>query len=125
MIYSFVSNFAAACSGGNFFLFPTWHKYLNGQDTIDETEAVTGCVPKINSLSDVWLIVAAIIEILLRVAAIAALVFVIIGAVSYITSQGQPEKTAKARQTILFSLGGLVLSVSAAALVTFIAGRFH
>lgn len=120
MIANIINYFAATgagCSAGKGFLgLPTWYTYL---------EVNGDCTPKITGLSDVWLIVAAIIEILLRIAAMAAVVFVIVGAVEYIMSQGEPEKTAKARGTIVNALVGLVVAVIAATLVGFIAGRFH
>jgi type IV secretory pathway VirB2 component (pilin) len=75
-------------------------------------------------LTDIWLIVAAITEILLRLAALIAVIMVIVGGVSYITSQGDPNKTKQALNTIINSLIGLVISVAAATIVTFIAGRF-
>jgi hypothetical protein len=107
----------AACGGGSFLSFPHWYTYLGSQ-------TVNGiCSPQIKSLNDIWLIVAAIIEILLRVAALIAVLFVILGGFSYITSQGEPSKTAQARDTIVSALGGLAISVVAAALVGFIAGR--
>ena len=99
--------------------FPTWYQYLPSVDGSNP------CAPQISKLTDIWLIAAAIIEILLRVAAIAAVVFVIWGGVTYITSQGEPDKTAQARKTIINALAGLTIAVAAAALVTFIAGRFQ
>ena len=119
MITSLLSHFAS-CPGGGFLGFPTWYSYLDGV-----YDAQGACIPKINGLADIWLILAAVIEMLLRVAALAALVFVIYGGVKFITSQGESEKTAAARQTVLNALGGLVLAVSAAAVVSFVAGRFH
>lgn len=104
------------CSGGNFLFFPPWYKYLPGH-----TESNGLCSPQLGSINDVWLIVAAVIEILLRVAALAAVVFVIYGGVKYITSQGNPEDTTNARNTIINALVGLLLSVMAAAFVNFIA----
>jgi hypothetical protein len=72
-----LTNFAATCTAkGGFLGFPTWYKYL---DSIQD--ATGACVPKINGISDVWLILAAIIEILLRIAAIGAVVFVVIGGI--------------------------------------------
>lgn len=102
--------FAAGCHT-DFFGFPTWYKYLNHPN----------CTPEIHSLSDVWLIVAAIIEIALRIAAIAAVLFIIYGGFSYTTSQGDPEGTKTARNTIVNALIGLALAVMAAAIVSFIA----
>jgi hypothetical protein len=117
MMPAYFTQFAAACKGGGFLGFPTWYHYL-------PSNTVNGvCTPSIQRLGDVWLIVAAVIEILLRVAGIAAVIFVIIGAISYITSQGQPDKTAKARDTITNALIGLAIAVIAASLVAFIAGH--
>ena len=105
----------------SFLGFPTWYHYLPGV-----VDATTGkCAPQLGSLSDIWLILAAVIEILLRVAALAAVVMVIYGGVKYITSQGEPEATANARGTIINALIGLLLAVMAAAFVSFIAGSIH
>jgi hypothetical protein len=76
-------------------------------------------------LTDIWLIVAAIIEIALRIAAIVAVIFIIYGGFSYTTSQGDPEGTAKARGTIVNALIGLAVAVMAAAIVSFIARSIH
>ncbi|HET9098141.1 MAG TPA: hypothetical protein VFN51_00835 [Candidatus Saccharimonadales bacterium] len=102
-----------ACSSGGFLGFPTWYHYLpvNSQT----------CSPQFTSLSDTWLIVAAIIEILLRIAGLLAVVYVIIGGINFVTSQGQPEKTAKSRDTIINALIGLAIAILSAAIVSFIA----
>lgn len=112
-------NFAAACPGSSFLAFPTWYKYL------PQTYVNGQCNPSLSSLNDIWLVVAAVIEILLRVAAIAAVAMVIYGAVSYITSQGEPDSTKRAQGTIINSLVGLLIAVMAAAFVQFIAGSFN
>lgn len=118
MLDFLLSRFAATvhCGGGSFLGFPTWYHYLQSS-----TDANGLCSPKLNGLSDIWLIVAAVIEIILRVAAIAAVIFVIYGSVSLITSQGEPDKTTKARNTIVNALIGLAISVMSAAIVSFIA----
>jgi type IV secretion system pilin len=106
-------------AGSKIFGFPTWYEYLNGQVN-SSGQCTTN--PSLTSLSDIWLIVAAIIEILLRVAALVAVIMVIYGGISMITSEGDPEKTKGARQTIINGLIGLAIAVMAAAIVTFIAG---
>jgi len=68
--------------------------------------------------------VAAIIEILLRVAAIAAFAMIVYAGIQLITSQGNPDSAAKARGTLLNAIIGLVIAVLAATLVAFIAGQF-
>lgn len=111
--------FAAACGGGgNFLNFPKWYKYLNG------TVVDGRCVPSMEHLSDIWLVVAAFIEILLRIGGILAIIFIIYGGIQYISSQGEPDKTNHARQTIINAVIGLVISISATIVVTYLAGRF-
>lgn len=115
---------SGACSpgSGSFFGLPPWYKYLDG-------EIVAGkCSPKLDLADNpgqIAAILLAVAEMLLRVAAIVAVVFVIVGGVRYTTSQGEPDATAGARKTIINALIGLVLAVSAAAVVTFIGGRFR
>ena len=116
-----VSQFAATCGGGDFLGFPKWYKYLPGVTTT--VNNVKLCSPQLTKLSDIWLIVAAIIEVLVRVAGMAAVVFVIYGAISYITSQGEPDKTAKARDTIVNALIGLAIAITAASIIGYLAGH--
>ena len=109
--------FAAAAQPGcksSFFGLPYWYTYLN-------VTAPPGCTPQIQGLNDIWLIVAAIIEIALRIAAIVAVVFIIYGGFGYVTSQGDPEGTAKAKSTLVNALIGLAVAVMAAVIVSFIA----
>jgi len=113
----YIKFLATSCSGGSFFGLPTWYAYLRG--SIDK--ATNQCTPVVNNINDIWLIVAAIIEMLLRIAGIVAVFMVIYGGVEFITSQGNPEKAAKARNTLMYSLIGLLIAVSAAVLVTFVA----
>jgi hypothetical protein len=110
-------HFAAACSQGNRFLnFPTWYEYLS----------CTGSPPspELTNLSDVWLIVAAIVEILLRIAALAAVGIIIYAGIQYSTSQGKPQETSKALSTIIDAAIGLTVCILSAVIVTFIAGSF-
>ena len=120
-LISFSSAVGSPCdlSGGGFLSFPHWYKYLNGVE-----EAGNICSPRITGINDVWLILAAVLEILLRIAALAAIVFVVWGAIQMISGQGEPENYRKARQTVINALVGLVISVGATAFVSFIAGRF-
>lgn len=113
-----LSLFAKSCDGGGLLGFPHWYKYLDGK-----TDATTGiCAPQITGLSDIWLIVAAVIEILLRVAALAAVFAIIYGGFNYMTSQGEPDQTNKARMTIINGLVGLVVAVLASVIIGFVAG---
>jgi len=111
--------FAAPCSGTGFLGFPTWYAYLP-KATVDGL-----CTPQLTSLNDTWLVVAACLDILLRVAALIAVVFVIYGGAQFIFSQGNPDAANKARGTIINAALGLVLAIMSAVIVQFVAGRFQ
>lgn len=117
-------------TGGGFLGLPPWYAYLNGVasyapgSNASDPHPVLVCAPAFSGLSDIWLVVAAIVEILLRLSALVAIIFVIVGAVEFITSQGEPAATAKARNTLISALVGVVIAVIAAAVVAFIAGQF-
>ncbi|MDB5166144.1 MAG: rane protein of unknown function [Candidatus Saccharibacteria bacterium] len=116
MIPGLYTQFAAACSGGSFFGFPTWYKYLScGPDN----------TPQLNNINNVWLVGAAVIELLIRLGALLAIGFVIYGAIGFVTSQGEPNKTAEARHTIIDALVGLIIAVAATTILSYIAGRFN
>ncbi|MCX6727398.1 MAG: hypothetical protein NTX11_01105 [Candidatus Saccharibacteria bacterium] len=126
MISIITSHFAAASSAcqpkGSLFGLPTWYKYLEGFKPEDEP---TQCIIRLRALSDVWLILSAVIEILLRVAALGAIVMIVYAGISFITSEGQPDKVKKAISMAISASIGLAISIGAAATVSFIAGRFN
>lgn len=102
-------------SGGDFLGFPKWYEYLGG---ITE-EKPAACSASLSGLGDIWLIVLAIVEILLRLAAIAAIVFIIYAGVRYITARGNPEKITSARVSIQDAIIGLIITIIAIALVSY------
>ena len=112
----YFSDATSCTNGGSFLSFPTWYKYLPGSLDVNKV-----CHPALGSLSDIWLIGAAILEILLRIAAIAAVIYITYGGITYIISQGEPDKTQKAKMTIINGLGGLLVAVTATVLVAFVA----
>jgi hypothetical protein len=114
----------ASCDSGSFLGFPKWYKYIQGTISQSPVTGLPQCQPIINGLNDIWKIVAAVVEMLLRVAALLAIGFVVYGGVTYTISQGQPDKTKQALQTIISAIVGLAISVVATAFVTFVAGRF-
>lgn len=52
-----------------------------------------------------------------------ALIMVAIGAFQFVISTGNPQATAKAKNTIIYALIGLAVSLSAFMIVTFVIGR--
>jgi hypothetical protein len=110
-----ITNFAVDCS--SFLGFPTWYKYIHDPNNCS--------VIQINGINDVWLIVAAIIEILLRIAGLFAVAFVMYGGFQYLTSQAEPDKTSKAKSTIINALIGLAIAVLASVIINFVAGSIE
>ncbi len=79
-------------------------------------------VPQISKLSDIWLIVIALLEDAIKVAGYTAAGFVIWGGIKYIKSQGDPGQINEARQVIYNALFGLLLAMISVAIVNFVAG---
>lgn len=121
---SLLQHFAASCSSGGFFGIPTWYKYLDGVTTVDPLTGRDACTPVVSSAQDIWLIGLAVIDILLRIAILAAIAFVVVGGVRFMTSQGQPDKIKAALSTVINASIGIVISLAAATIVAFVAGRF-
>lgn len=126
MIQNLLHTFAAACNNQpSFFGFPTWYKYLNVKEVAGKCEvqfSLTNANGQFNG-DGIILIVLAIIDILIRVVALVALAFVIYGGIKYTTSQGSPESTKSAKDTIFNALIGLVIAIIAASIVAFIGSQ--
>jgi hypothetical protein len=114
---------AKACGrDSTFFGLPVWYKYLKVENlSVDTT--LKNCRFVIEDSTDYWLIGLAVIEMLLRLVGILAVGFVIYGGFRYLISQGEPDNTKKALQTIINALIGAAIAVIASAVVSFIAGR--
>ena len=61
-----------------------------------------------------------ILQTVFGIAGLLAVVFIIIGAIQYITSSGDAAKANKAKNTILYSVIGLVIAMVAFAIVYFV-----
>ena len=64
-----------------------------------------------------------VISILLYVAGTIAVIVIIIGAIRYITSDGDSAKAATAKNSILYAVVGLVLAIMSFGIVSFVVGR--
>lgn len=122
-----LKTFAASCDT-SFFGIPTWYKYLKvgsppGCEVIFTTGS-NGTSPTAPEFFGTFvLITLAIVDILLRIGGLVAVIFVIYGGIQYVTSQGEPDRTAKARGTIINALIGMAICVIAVALVSFVGNR--
>ncbi len=132
MLLSTLTHFAAAkpaldCAADKsktFFGLPVWYKYLNMETVTNKDVSV--CKVNIDfaqNPSDIWAILLGIIDILLRVGGIAAVIYVIYGGFLYMTSQGEPDRTKQAKETIIGAIIGLVIVMMAAQIVSFIGNR--
>ena len=64
-----------------------------------------------------------IVSTLLFVVGVVAVVVIIIGGILYVTSTGDPGKTKRAKDTILYAVIGLVVAIMAYAIVAFVVSR--
>lgn len=112
---SFVPAASAAdpCSGRGFMGLPTWYRGLTDGD----------CNIKSPGRSDgsmgtfVWRIVLNVIEALMMIVGYASVVMIIVGGFFYMTATGQADKIKAAKSTILNAIIGLVIALSAVAIV--------
>ncbi|MBQ8984513.1 hypothetical protein IJ098_01490 [Candidatus Saccharibacteria bacterium] len=68
-------------------------------------------------------VIYAIINTALAVLGIVTVGMIIIGGVQYTTSQGDPAKATKAKNTILYGVIGLIIALLAFAIVNFVLGE--
>lgn len=64
-----------------------------------------------------------ILSVTFMIAAGIAVIVVIVGGLSYVLSNGDPQKAAKAKDTILYAVIGLAVAVLATTVVGFVFGR--
>ena len=64
-----------------------------------------------------------IINVVIGIVGFVAVVMMIMGGISFITSQGDTAKVTKARNTILYGVVGLVVALLAFAIVNFVLGN--
>ncbi len=118
----YLSLFADANSCSKPFLgLRTWFYYLPSA-AFDNQCRITS-FDALGASSGFILIALAILDDLIRVAALVAVGFVIYGGIQYVTSQGSPDMTKKAQQTIINALIGVVLAIFAASIVAFIGNK--
>jgi hypothetical protein len=61
-----------------------------------------------------------VLEILAWVVGAAAIIFLVVGGIKYITAQGDPQQLQSAKNTILYAIIGLILATAAQAIVQFV-----
>lgn len=124
MIQHLLSLFAATgCDQHTFFGLPTWYKYMVAAGKM-KADAGGGCslAPGVGP-ADFALVGLALLDIALRVAGLIAVAFVIWGGIQFVTSQGEADRAARARGTIVNALIGLGIALIAVGVVSFIGTR--
>lgn len=80
----------------------------------DTNDGVTG------QQTDLMSVLNVVINVVLGVIGFIAVAMIIMGGISFTTSQGDAAKTTKARNTILYGVVGLVIALLAFAIVNFV-----
>jgi uncharacterized membrane protein len=111
----------------SFFGLEPWYEFLRtyGSNCNVCFNIIPGSAQSSNSncssrTNSIVLVIMAIIDDLLRIAGFVSVIFIIVAGFQYVGSQGNPEKAAKAQQTILYAIIGLIIAISAIVLVTYI-----
>lgn len=65
-----------------------------------------------------------LVNLLFFAIGVIAVIMIIIGGIRYTTSDGDSSKVKSAKDTVLYSVVGLVVALLAYAIVTFVVGRF-
>lgn len=64
-----------------------------------------------------------ILQIVFGILAAVAVLMVVLGGLRMVTGQGNPQEMGKARSTIIFALVGLLIALTAEAIVSFVLGK--
>ncbi len=67
--------------------------------------------------------VGTILNIVFTIATLLSLLFIVIGAFKYVISAGDPSSTASAKNTVLYAVIGLVVTLSAFTILNFVLSR--
>lgn len=120
-----LQTFAAGCDKPEFFGLKPWYYYLQLQQdpNTGQCEVINFVLFEPGKNSSFLLIALVIVDDLLRVAAMVAVGFLIWGGIQYVTSQGSPDATGKAQNTIINALVGLVIALISAGFVSFLGNR--
>lgn len=67
--------------------------------------------------------VQAILAVIFTIIGAISVLFMVIGGMRYISSQGDPQEISKAKGTLIYAIIGLLVSIAAVAIVTFVLGE--
>lgn len=84
------------------------------------TNDLTQCAGSDGQATNLMGTLTTVINVILAVVGFVAVIMIIMGGISFITSQGDSSKVTKARNTILYGVVGLVVALLAFAIVNFV-----
>lgn len=116
--YLFVSFLLPFCCF--FTTFPAYADDICNTNVAQEIKDASGCSGSKDDLSDS---IANILKAIIGFIGIIAVIFIVVGGINYMTSLGDPQKTLKARNTILYACIGLAICALAFAIVDFVIVR--
>ncbi len=93
---------------------PNGKEWTTDYTECNDKDGVTG------QQDDLMGVLNVVINVVLGVVGFVAVAMIIMGGISYTTSQGDAAKTTKARNTILYGVVGLVIALLAFAIVNFV-----
>lgn len=121
LLHTFAAN-AQSCSR-SFLGLEAWFNYL--PPSAFRSDCTIQNFDVLGANSGLLLIGLAILDDLIRVAGLIAVGYVIYGGFQYMISQGAPDATKKAQQTIINAVVGLAIAILSASIVTFIGTRLN
>lgn len=105
-------HFAGQCGTSTGFLPGLYDGLCNGNNV------------EIKSIQDVFIVVANITRIMIAASGGVAVIFILVGAIYYIVSAGDPGRLKQAKDILTNSVVGLVIILVAYSVVTFITSKF-
>lgn len=93
----------------------------SAKQCIDQGLSASGTSSTPNSLSSV---LTTVTNILLFLMGAVSVIMIIIGGFRYVTSQGDQTQMQSAKNTILYAVIGVVVSIAAYAIVSFVVAQF-
>ena len=97
-------------------------KICDGYSGKDKELICGGCNRGENNLQET---VKNVLSTMFMIIGVIAVVMIVIGGIKYMTSMGDPGKVQSAKNTILYSVIGLIVAISAFAIVNFVLGAIE
>lgn len=97
----------------------------NGINICSGNENSIYCKNKNTGETQVNGIIKTIVEVLLTAVGAISTIMIVIGGIMFALSSGDAQKAAKARNTVLYAVVGLAVSLFASAIVNFVFNRFN